>query len=356
MQNLKIKDRVIGPGHPIYFIAEMSGNHNQSIDVAIQIIHEAKKAGADAVKVQTADPDSLTVNSNSKYFAVGGGTIWDGRTLYDLYKEVCMPWGWQPILMKEAASLGLHFFSSPFDDRAVDFLETLDVPAYKIASFELVDFPLIEKTAATGKPLIMSTGMATFEEIQEAVTVAKNAGAKEICLLKCTSAYPASLEEMNLLTIPHLTEKLNLPIGLSDHTLDLVTPIAAASLGATVIEKHFTLSRDTKGPDSAFSLEPQEFQKMVETVKNTEKALGKVHYGLSKKDEASRMFRRSLFAVADIEKGEILNLQNIRSIRPAHGLHTKYLGEILGKRARTDIKFGTPLTWEMIEAPNHKTK
>jgi pseudaminic acid synthase len=279
---------------------------------------------------------------------VGGGTLWDGRSLYDLYKEAYTPWEWQPKLKKVADDLGMQCFSSAFDASAVDFLETMNVPAHKVASFELVDLPLIQKMAATGKPLIMSTGMATVEEIEEAVTTARRAGATQFALLKCTSAYPASADEMNLRTIPELARRFDLPVGLSDHTMGIAVPVAAVSLGACIIEKHLTLSRAVGGPDSAFSLEPEEFRAMVEGVRTAEKALGSVYFGVSERESRSRVFRRSLFVVRDLKKGEEFTSENVRSIRPGDGLHTRHLAEVLGKTAALDIARGTPLSWELV--------
>jgi pseudaminic acid synthase len=345
---MHIAGHQIGKGFPVYVVAEVSANHNQSFAAAEEIIRAAKQAGADAVKLQTYTPDTITIASDREEFRVGGGTIWDGRTLYDLYAEAFMPWEWQPRLKKVAEDLGMDLFSSAFDPTAVDFLEGMGVPAHKVASFELVDIPLIQKMARTGKPLILSTGMATVEEIEEALLKAREAGATQIALLKCTSAYPAPPEEMNLLTIPEMARRFGVPVGLSDHTLGIAAPVAAAALGACIIEKHLTLSRSTPGPDSAFSLEPHEFKAMVDAVRTAEEALGKVHFGLSGKEEASRAFRRSLFVVQDVKKGEVFTAENVRSIRPGHGLHPRHLTEVLGKSAAHGIKRGTPLRWEFV--------
>lgn len=332
-----------------YIVAELSANHNQRYEYAIGLIHAAKDAGADAVKVQTYTPDTITINSNAEWFRIHHGTIWDGQTLYELYREAATPWEWQPELQQLANDLDLEFFSSPFDHTAVDFLEKLNVPAYKVASFELVDVPLIEKIAATGKPIILSTGMATVEEIEEAIQAAKRAGASRIALLKCTSAYPALPEQANLRTIPDLAGRFRVPVGLSDHTFGIAVPVAAAALGARIIEKHLTLSRKLGGPDSTFSLEPAEFKAMVEAVRATEKSLGQVSYG-PVGDEANNLtFRRSLFVVKDVRCGETFTKENVRSIRPGHGLHTRYLREIIGRRAARDIERGTPLDWELLE-------
>lgn len=347
MAEIKIGKHTIGPGHPVYIVAELSANHNQSFDQAVQIIHAAKEAGADAVKLQTYTADTITIACERPEFRIQG-TLWDGRTLHDLYAQAYTPWEWQPKLRRVANDLGLDLFSSPFDASAVDFLESIDVPAYKLASFELVDIPLIEKMARTGKPLIISTGMATVEEIEEAVLAARRAGATELALLKCTSSYPAPPEEMNLRTIPELARRFDAPCGVSDHSMTVAVPVAGVALGACLIEKHLSLSRSQSGPDSAFSLEPQEFKEMVGAVRTTEKALGHVHFGVSPREASSRVFRRSLYAVQDIKRGELFTAANVRSIRPAHGLHTRYLPEILGQRAACDIARGTPLSWEVI--------
>jgi len=344
--SIYINGREIGASCPVYVIAELSANHGHSFDQAVAIIHAAKAAGADAVKVQTYTPETITINSENSYFRVGGGTLWDGRNLYDLYREAYTPWEWQPQLKKIANAVGLDFFSSAFDPSAVEFLETLDVPAHKVSSFELVDIPLIQKMAATGKPLIMSTGMATLDEISEAVQAARAAGALEIALLKCTSAYPATPEEMHLRTIPELASRFGVPAGLSDHTLGIAVPVAAAALGACIIEKHLTLSRAAGGPDAAFSLQPEEFKAMVDAVRVAEKSLGEVRFGTGAR-EATR-FRRSLFVVEDVRRGDTFTPANIRSIRPADGLHTRHLPEVLGQKAACDIERGTPLRWELV--------
>jgi len=312
---IEINGRRLGVGEPVYVVAELSANHNQSFDRAVALLHRAKEAGADAVKLQTYTPDTLTIDCDNDCFRIKG-TRWDGRRLYDLYSEAYTPWEWQPELKKIAGDLGLDLFSSPFDGTAVDFLEEMGVPAYKIASFEIVDLPLIRKVARTGKPIIMSTGMATMNEIEEAVVTAREAGVEQLALLKCTSAYPAPPEEMNLRTIPHLRERFGVPVGLSDHTLGMAVPVAAVALGACIVEKHLTLSRTDPGPDSAFSMEPDEFKAMVEAVRTAEKAMGEVHYGASGREEASRILRRSLFVVKDIRAGEELTGDNVRSIRP----------------------------------------
>ena len=344
---IEINGRPIGPGYPTYIIAEMSANHNQDFSQAVKIIEVAKEIGADAIKLQTYTPDTLTIDCDGEFFQIRG-TLWDGRTLYDLYNEAYMPWDWQPKLKGIADGLGLDLFSTAYDDTAVDFLETMGVPAYKIASFENVDLPLLRRIAQTGKPIIMSTGMATLAEIDEAVRTIREAGGNQLALLKCTSAYPAPPEEMNLRTIPHLAEAFGVPVGLSDHTLDISVPVAAVVLGACIIEKHFTLSRSTPGPDSAFSLEPPEFKAMVEAVRTAEKALGKVQYGVTEREASSRVFRRSLFVVKNVKAGGVFTEENVRSIRPGYGLHTRRLDDVLGRRAAQDIERGTPLSWSYI--------
>lgn len=346
---IKINNRKIGLGYPVYIVAELSANHNQDFEIAKKLIEAAKEAGADAVKVQTYTPDTITIDVDRPEFKIKGGTLWDGKTLYELYKEAYMPWEWQKELKKIANKLGLEFFSSPFDPTAVDFLEELRVPAYKIASPEIVDIPLIEKVAETGKPIIISTGMATLGEIEEAVQAVREKGNNQIALLKCTSAYPAPYESMNLRTIPNMIETFGVPVGLSDHTLGIEIPIAAVALGASIIEKHFTLSRSIQTPDSAFSLELHEFKAMVQAIRNVEKALGDVRYGTDKSEEEIRKFRRSLYVVKDIKKGEPFTEKNVRSIRPGYGLPPKYLKEIIGHKARYDIPKGTPLKWEFVE-------
>jgi pseudaminic acid synthase len=348
MSEITIGKSRIGPNHPVYIIAEISANHNQDYDQAVRLIKASKEAGANAVKLQTYTADTITISSNREYFQIKGETLWDGRNLYDLYQEAHTPWEWQPHLKTVAEDLGMDLFSSAFDATAVDFLEEMGVPAHKVASFEIVDIPLIEKMARTGKPLIISTGMATQEEIKEAVRAAQGAGARQIALLKCTSAYPAPPESMMLQTIPAMAETFHVPVGLSDHTLGITVPVAAVALGARLIEKHITLSREIPGPDSAFSLEPHEFQQMVDNVRIIEKALGEVRYGGSEEERKSRVFRRSLFAVQDIRAGETLTEKNVRSIRPGHGLAPKHLKQILGRRALMDIAKGTPLAWSLI--------
>lgn len=348
MKNITIGKREIGDGHPCYVIAELSANHGQQFERAAQLVYAAKAAGADAVKLQTYRPDTITLDCDSDLFRIQG-TIWEGANLYRLYEKAYTPWEWQPELKRIADGLGLDCFSSPFDPTAVDFLEMMHVPAYKIASFEVVDIPLIRRIALTGKPIIMSTGMATLEEIAEAVETIRAAGNQQIALLKCTSSYPAPPEEMNLRTIPDLAGRFGVPAGLSDHTLGGTVATAAVALGACIVEKHFTLSRAEGGPDSEFSMEPEEFRAMVDMIRTTEKAIGKVNYAFTEHEAASRIYRRSLFAVKDIKAGEPFTHANVRSIRPGHGLHPKYLDQVIGNTARSDIPAGTPLSIDQIE-------
>ncbi len=346
--HLEINGRLVGPGHPAYLIAEVSANHNRDFDRAVQLVRAAKEAGADAVKVQTYKPDTLTIPSDQEYFRIGGGTLWDGRTLYDLYGEGSMPWEWQPELKALAEKIGLDFFSTAYDPTAVDFLEDLGVPLHKVASFEVVDLQLIERMAGTGKPLIISTGMATLGDIEEAFEAARRGGAEQIAFLKCTSAYPAPPGSMNLRTIPHLAQAFGVPVGLSDHTMGPAVPVAAVALGASIVEKHLTLSRDLPGPDSAFSMEPEEFRVMVDAIRTAEKALGTVAYGQTHEEEKSILFRRSLFVVEDMEAGEEFTDRTVRSIRPGHGLPPRHLKDVLGGRAACDIARGTPLSWDLV--------
>ncbi len=343
----QIAGRRIGRGEPPYLVAEMSANHGQDFHQAVEILKAAAAAGADAVKLQTYTPDTLTVDRDGPVFRIEG-TIWAGRTLHDLYGEAFTPWEWQPKLKKIAGELGLQLFCTPFDPTAVDFLERMEVPAYKIASFELVDLPLLRRVARTGKPIVMSTGMATLAEIDEAVRTIREAGPRHVALLKCISAYPASAEDMNLRTLPHLAQAFQVPVGLSDHSLDPAVPVAAVALGACIVEKHLTLSRKQAGPDSAFSLEPHEFREMARAVRVAHRALGEVRYGPAEHETSSRRLRRSLFVVQDMKAGEPFTEKNVRSIRPADGLHTRYLEQVLGRSARCDIPRGTPLDWSHV--------
>jgi pseudaminic acid synthase len=345
---IEIGGRRVGPGSPVYCIAEVSANHNQNFDHAVRIMQAAKDAGADAVKLQTYTADTITLRSDKKCFQIADGTLWDGRSLHDLYQEAFTPWEWQPKLKEIADGLGMDLFSSAFDESAVDFLERMNVPAHKVASFELVDIGLIQKMARTGKPLIMSTGMASESEIAEAVEAARGAGATQIALLKCTSAYPAPADEANLLTIPELARRFGCPVGLSDHTMGVAVPAVAVALGACIIEKHLCLQRADGGPDAAFSLEPEEFKAMVDAVRTAEKALGKVQFASGVREAGSRRFRRSLFVVENVKSGELFTKLNVRSIRPADGLHPRHFSEILGKRAACDVERGTPLSWALV--------
>ena len=344
----EINDRRIGPQEPVYIVAEMSANHNHNFEQAVRILEAAKEAGADAIKLQTYTPDTLTIPCEKEYFYLNSDTIWKGSNLNDLYREAYTPWEWQPKLKAIANDLGLDFFSTAFDATSIDFLEEIDVPIHKIASFEIVDIPLIQKVARTGKPIIISTGMASLGEIEEAIQAAREEGAHSIALLKCTSAYPAPPEAMNLLTIPHLAQAFQVPVGLSDHTMGSAVAVAAVALGACILEKHLTLSRDLPGPDSKFSMEPQEFKEMVEAVRTAQKAIGQISYGTGENEAEVRIFRRSLFVIKDMKAGDRFTPENVRSIRPGHGLHTRYLDKIIGRQASRDIQRGTPLTLELV--------
>lgn len=349
MNCIKISNRKISPYESTFIIAELSANHLHNFDLALDTIKAIKESGADAVKLQTYTPDTITIDSDNEYFQIKQDSLWDGKTLYQLYKEAYTPWEWQPELKKLAENIGLICFSSPFDKTAVDFLEDMYVPAYKVASFEITDIPLIEYVASKGKPVIISTGIASLGEIEEAMNACKRMGNNQIALLKCTSEYPTPLEDVNLRTIPDMRERFGTVVGLSDHTMGTTVPIAAVALGANIIEKHFILDRKLGGPDSAFSLEPEEFKAMVKSVRESEKALGKVSYELTEKIKKSRELSRSLFVVEYIKAGETFTEINIKSIRPGFGLPPKYLQEILGKKAIKDIKKGTPLEWSLVK-------
>lgn len=338
----------IGPGRPAYVIAEISANHNQNLERAEAIIRAAADAGADAVKLQTYTADTITIPCSNKFFTIEG-TLWEGKTLHELYQEAYTPWEWTPRLKTMANDLGMDCFSTPFDNSAVDFLEENDMPLYKVASFENVDIPLLKRIASTQKPVIMSTGMASLAEVDEAVQTLKDNGCKEFALLKCTSAYPAPPEESNLKTIPHLAETFHCPAGLSDHTLGSAVAIAAVTLGAAIVEKHFTLSRADGGPDAAFSMEPDEFRQMVHDIRTVESAIGTVSYELTEKQKGSVAFRRSLFVIKDMAPGEPFTPENVRSIRPGHGMHTRHYEDVLGKKAARTLKKGEPLDWDMID-------
>ncbi|MBQ3601536.1 MAG: pseudaminic acid synthase [Lachnospiraceae bacterium] len=346
---IEVGGRRIGEGYPSFIIAEMSGNHNMDYERAVEIIHKAKEAGVDAIKLQTYTADTITLDSDQECFKTGEDTLWSGTTLYKLYQQAYTPWEWQPKLKKIADDLGILLFSSPFDLSAVDFLEKMQVPAYKIASFEITDIPLIRKVAKTGKPIFISTGIARMEDIELAIEVCAEEGNEQIVFLKCTSEYPAPYEEMNLHMIPNIKETFGCIAGLSDHSMGDEIAIAATALGAKVIEKHFTLSRADGGVDSAFSMEVEEMKQMVTKIRNVEKALGKVSYQLDKKQKEARKGARSLFVCADMKKGEIFTEKNVRSVRPGAGLHTKYYEEIIGKRATKDLYYAEPLRYSDIE-------
>ena len=335
-------------GKSVFVIAEMSANHGHDINLAKKTIQAAKNAGADAIKIQTYTADTLTINCDNDFFKIKGGTIWDGRTLYDLYSEAFTPWEWQEELMEYANEIGIIFFSTPFDRSATDFLEKLNVPAYKVASFEIMDIPLIEYMALKGKPMIISTGIASLGDIEEAIDACKRMGNNQIILLKCTSSYPAKIEDLNLRTILNMKDTFGVEVGLSDHTLGITAAVVSVALGACVIEKHFILDKSIGGPDASFSMEPFEFKQMVEAVRETEKSLGIVDYSISDKMN-SRLLGRSLFIVQDIIKGELITNENVKSIRPGYGLAPKFIKDILGKKARFDLSFGTPVEWSMFE-------
>jgi pseudaminic acid synthase len=346
---MKIGKRNINKNSPAFIVAELSGNHNGSIEVAIETIKAAKKAGADCVKFQTYTADTITLNHKSDHFKITQGTIWDGKYLYDLYKEAYTPWEWHEQLFKVCVDEGLESFSSPFDFTAVDFLESLNVPAYKIASFEITDIPLIEYTASKMKPIILSTGIANLEDIQLAVDACRNVGNDEIALLKCTSSYPAPLDEANMVMIKDLSEKFNVISGLSDHTMGSIAPITSIALGGKIIEKHFILDKSIGGPDASFSMDQQEFKDMVDSVRAAESSLGTIDYTLTEKQLKSREHSRSLFAVENIEAGEKITHKNVRSIRPWHGLHPKYLDKIIGLKIKKKISKGVPLDLSYVD-------
>ncbi len=349
-ETLKIAHRSIGLGHPPFIIAEMSGNHNQSLERALEIVEAAAKTGAHALKIQTYTPDTMTLDLDEREFHISDpNSLWTGTSLYKLYGEACTPWEWHKPIFERARELGIIPFSTPFDDTAVDLLESLDVPCYKIASFENTDLPLIRRVAATGKPLIISTGMATVAELDETVRAAREAGCKDLILLKCTSTYPATADNTNILTIPHLRELFDCEVGLSDHTMGVGVSVASVALGATVIEKHFTLNRADGGVDSTFSMEPAEMSQLVIETKRAWQSLGKVSYGATEKEKKSLVFRRSLYIVKDMKAGELLTSENLRAIRPGYGLPVKYLEVALGQKINQDVPLGTPLSWELLK-------
>jgi len=348
MKTIKIGTREIGKDKPCFIIAELSCNHNNNFDIAMETIHAMKLAGADCVKLQTSKPGSITIDCDKDVFKIKGGTLWDGMTLYDLYKETYTPWEWHEAIKNEVEKLGMIFFSSPFDFEAVDFLDNLNVPAFKIASFEITDVPLINYVASKGKPVIISTGIADELYIEDAIQACKSAGNENIILLKCTSAYPTPLSDVNLNVINTLRTKYNLNIGLSDHTEGSLVAIGAVALGACIVEKHFILDRNMGGPDSKFSMEPNEFKTMVEGIRDIEKAMGRADIIIDEKVIKSRAFARSLFVVENINKGEEFTASNVKSIRPGQGLLPKFLPDILGKTAKNNIERGTPLSFDLI--------
>lgn len=343
-----IAGRKIGEGHPVFIIAELSANHNQDINVALDTIRAAKDAGADAIKLQTYTADTITLKSDKPWFRISSGTLWDGRTLHDLYQEAYTPWEWHEALFAEARKQGLICFSSPFDPTAVDLLESLNAPAYKVASFEITDIPLIRYIGSKGKPVIFSTGIAELPDIELALQTLRSTGNQQIAILQCTSAYPAPVEESNLIMIRDFMQRFGVIAGLSDHTLGITMPVVSVAMGASIIEKHFILDPAMGGPDAAFSLSPQQFKLMVNSVRDAEKSIGRIDYTLSEKQKKGRIFSRSLFAVQHIPAGTPFTPQNVRSIRPGLGLHPKHYEELLGKTAKVDIEHGTPLSWDMV--------
>jgi len=346
---ITINNKKIGPNQPPFIIAEMSGNHNQSLERALEIVEAAAKTGAHALKIQTYTPNTMTLDLDEREFHISDPkSLWAGNSLYKLYGEAYTPWEWHKTIFDRARELGIIAFSTPFDDTAVDFLEGLNVPCYKIASFENTDLPLIRRVAATGKPLIISTGMASIAELDDTVRAAREAGCKDLILLKCTSTYPATADNTNILTIPHMRELFGCEVGLSDHTMGVGVSVASVALGATVIEKHFTLNRADGGVDSAFSMEPAEMTQLAVEAERAWQALGKVSYGATEAEKKSIVFRRSLYVVKDIKAGEVLTNENVRAIRPGLGLPTKYLPQIINRVAKQDIKRGTALSWDLI--------
>lgn len=349
VKEFKIGNRKIGGNNPVFIVAEMSGNHDQSFKKAKKIIDAAAYAKVDAIKLQTFKPEEHTLDCSNKYFQIKVNDAWKGETLYSLYKKIHTPWEWQSKLKKYAESKGLICFSSPGHESAVNFLETLKMPAYKLASFDIVDPYMLQRLGKTKKPVIISRGLASISDVSSAVKTLKKNGCPAIAVLHCVSSYPATLEQMNLRTIPHITKRFDVVSGLSDHTLGITAAVASVALGASIIEKHITLKRSDGGPDAAFSLEPDEFKELVRGVRDTEKALGKITYEIGQKESENIVFRRSLFAVEDIKMGEIFTGNNIKSIRPGYGLEVKYKKNILGKRSKKDIKRGAPLDWSMIK-------
>lgn len=349
MDVIQLGNSLVGSAYKPYIIAEMSGNHNQSLERALEIVDAAAKSGVNALKIQTYTADTMTLNLNHNEFTISNkDSLWHGNSLYELYKKAYTPWEWHEAIFQRCKEHGITAFSTPFDETAIDFLETLHVPFYKIASFENIDLPLIRKVAGTGKPIIISTGMASIAELDETVRAARQAGCKDLILLKCTSNYPASPENSNISTIPHMRDLFNCQVGLSDHTLGIGVAVASVALGATVIEKHFTLARSEGGVDAAFSLEPAEMQALVIESERAWQSIGKINYGATAKEQASLVFRRSLYVVEDMKQGEIFSQENLRAIRPGLGMSPKYFEQFLGKKVNRDIKKGTPLSWELI--------
>lgn len=348
-REIRIGSKIISQDSPTFIVAEMSGNHNMDFDRAVEILKAAREAGADAVKIQTYTADTITLDCDDPCFQITQGTLWDGITLHKLYQTAYTPWEWQPRLKKMAEEMGLLLFSSPFDFSSVDFLEEMDVPAYKIASFEITDIPLIRKVARLGKPVILATGIARLADIELAVQTCREEGNEQVILLKCCSAYPTPYEDVNLRTIPNLAETFQCLAGLSDHTMGTAVATGAVALRAKMVEKHMTLCRSDGGPDAAFSMEPQEFKEMVDNIRILEKALGKVTYDLSDKQAREREHSRSLFVAQDMKAGDVFTPENLRSVRPADGLHTKYYEQLLGRRISRDAKKGTPMAWSLVE-------
>jgi pseudaminic acid synthase len=346
---MKIGNRTLGKQAPVFIVAELSANHNKNLSVALDTVRAAGDAGADAIKLQHYRADTMTIDCDNKYFQIAQGTPWDGTTLYELYDKASMPWEWTEQIMKTADECGIVCFSSPFDTAAVDFLEDLDVPAYKIASFEITDVPLIEYVAAKRKPVLMSTGIAELDDITGALDACRRMNNDDIALLKCTSQYPAPFEEMNLNAIPDLKEKFNTIVGISDHTPGIAVPIASVALGAKIVEKHFILDRSLGSPDASFSLEPREFLDMTKAIRDIEKGLGTATYELSEKGRKSREHSRSLFVITDLDAGDAITTLNIKSIRPGFGLHPKFMNTVIGKKVRRKVSRGTPLTWDLLE-------
>ena len=348
-KEIRIGRHVISESSPTFIVAEMSANHNMDFDRAVAILRAAKEAGADAVKIQTYTADTITLNCDAPCFQITQGTLWDGTTLYKLYQSAYTPWEWQPRLKEIAEGMGLEFFSSPFDPSSVDFLEEMGVPAYKIASFEITDIPLLKKIARLGKPVIIATGIARLADIELAVRTCREAGNEKVILLKCTSSYPAPYEDINLRTIPSMGDTFDCLTGLSDHSMGSAIAGAAVALGARVVEKHLTLKRADGGADAAFSMEPEEFKEMTDNIRKTELALGRVTYDLTPKQAREREHARSLFVAKDMKAGEVFTPENLRSVRPADGLHTMYYEELLGKKIRRDAKLGTPMSWDLVD-------